>query len=76
MPTLSEEETNTHLSNAIQASGPSQLSGKGGGGGVESNMTKEELEALEAKKAEKREVRVAYEGKCFHLYKNSEKNPR
>jgi hypothetical protein len=30
MPTLSEEETNTHLSSAIQASGPSPLSGKGG----------------------------------------------
>jgi hypothetical protein len=30
MPTLSEEETNTHLSSAIQAAGPSPLSGKGG----------------------------------------------
>jgi hypothetical protein len=55
MPTLSEEETQKHLSSAIQAPGPSPLSG-----GAESNMSREELEALEAKRAEKREVCVPF----------------
>ena len=62
MPTLSEEETQKHLSSAIQAPGPSSLSG-----GAESTMSKEELEALEAKRAEKREVCATSPATCFLL---------